>query len=71
METDDILQTTIRSEFSKCTIVTIAHRLNTVIDYDRIILLDNGQIAEFDSPKKLLSNPDSQFYTMAKAAKLI
>jgi len=71
METDDLIQETIRKEFSDSTIVTIAHRLNTIIDYDRVIVMDKGQIAEFDSPKALLSNTDSIFYSMAKDANLV
>ncbi|XP_075676248.1 multidrug resistance-associated protein 1-like isoform X2 [Dermatophagoides pteronyssinus] len=71
METDELIQKTIRKEFSDCTIVTIAHRLNTVIDYDRILVLDQGKIAEYDTPKNLLNNHDSLFYSMAKIAKLI
>ncbi|OTF80881.1 hypothetical protein BLA29_006858 [Euroglyphus maynei] len=71
METDELIQKTIRKEFSDCTIVTIAHRLNTVIDYDRILVLDQGQIAEYDTPKNLLNNQNSLFYSMAEIAKLI
>ena len=71
METDDLIQETIRKEFSGSTIVTIAHRLNTIIDYDRVIVMDKGEIAEFDTPKALLANTNSIFYSMAKDANLI
>lgn len=71
METDDLIQKTIRTEFSGCTILTIAHRLNTVMDYDRILVLDGGQVAEFDSPNNLLANTDSIFYSMASQAGLV
>lgn len=71
LETDDFIQKTIRTEFARCTILTIAHRLNTVIDYDRILLLEDGEVAEFDSPQKLMSDPNSKFYSMAKTAGLI
>jgi ABC-type multidrug transport system fused ATPase/permease subunit len=58
METDSIIQNNLRSYFN-CTILTIAHRLNTIIDYDRVIVMENGVISEFDSPSNLLNNPDS------------
>ncbi|XP_067129271.1 multidrug resistance-associated protein 1-like, partial [Centruroides vittatus] len=71
LETDDLIQATIRQEFSHCTIITIAHRLNTVIDYDRILVLENGCVAEFDSPFDLLQNKSSIFYSMAKDAGIV
>ncbi|KAH9916981.1 multidrug resistance-associated ABC transporter [Epithele typhae] len=54
-------------EFASSTILTIAHRLRTVIDYDRVMLLDQGRIAEYDTPGALLSNPQSKFYALCKA----
>lgn len=51
--------------------MTIAHRLNTIMDSDRVIVLDQGKIAEYDSPQVLLSNKDSIFYGMAKNAGLV
>ena len=71
METDDLIQEIIRKEFSGSTIVTIVHRLNTIIDYDRVIVMDKGEIAEFDTPKTLLANTNSIFYSMAKDANLV
>ncbi len=71
METDDLIQKTIRKEFCGSTIVTIAHRLNTIIDYDRVIVMDKGVIAEFDTPKALLANTNSMFHSLAKDANLI
>ncbi|KAL7026259.1 hypothetical protein ACKWTF_013819 [Chironomus riparius] len=68
IETDELIQNTIRTEFKDCTILTIAHRLNTIMDSDRIIVLDQGKIVEFDSPNVLLSDKDSIFYSMAKSA---
>ncbi|XP_071568157.1 multidrug resistance-associated protein 1 isoform X4 [Temnothorax nylanderi] len=70
LETDDLIQTTIRQEFKDCTVLTIAHRLNTILDSDRVIVLDNGLIVEYDSPEVLLRNPSSSFYSMAKDAGL-
>ncbi|KAK6201198.1 P-loop containing nucleoside triphosphate hydrolase protein [Scheffersomyces amazonensis] len=66
VETDQILQQTIRSEFKDKTIITIAHRLNTILDSDRIIVLEKGQVAEFDSPENLLKNKESLFYSLCK-----
>lgn len=70
VETDSIIQETIRRQFADCTILTIAHRINTILDSDRILVLDKGSIAEFDSPIKLLQDDQSIFYSMAKEAGL-
>ncbi|KAI5956694.1 YCF1 [Candida theae] len=66
VETDQILQQTIRTEFKDKTIITIAHRLNTILDSDRILVLEKGQVAEFDKPQELLKNKDSLFYSLCK-----
>lgn len=65
--TDELIGKTIREEFANSTILTIAHRLRTVIDYDRVMLLDQGKIVEFDHPAVLLSDPSSQFYRLCEA----
>ncbi|KAJ7512914.1 multidrug resistance-associated ABC transporter [Mycena galericulata] len=65
--TDELIGKTIRQEFADSTILTIAHRLRTVIDYDRVMLLDQGRIAEFDKPSVLLRNKYSKFYSLCKA----
>lgn len=65
--TDDLIQTTIRSEFSSCTVITIAHRLHTIMDSDKIMVLDSGKIVEYGSPEELLSKT-GPFYCMAKEA---
>ncbi|KAK0452263.1 P-loop containing nucleoside triphosphate hydrolase protein [Armillaria borealis] len=65
--TDELIGKTIRQEFSESTILTIAHRLRTVIDYDRVMLLDQGRIVEFDRPKVLLSDSSSKFHALCKA----
>ncbi|XP_058792374.1 multidrug resistance-associated protein 1 isoform X5 [Phymastichus coffea] len=70
LETDDLIQRTIREEFKECTVLTIAHRLNTILDSDRVIVLDKGSIVEFDAPNILLQKPESFFYSMAKDAGL-
>jgi ATP-binding cassette subfamily C (CFTR/MRP) protein 4 len=54
-------QKTVRQAFSSCTIITIAHRLHTVIDYDRIAVLDKGVIVECGHPAELLRNPLGMF----------
>ncbi|MEQ2184111.1 hypothetical protein GOODEAATRI_004571 [Goodea atripinnis] len=69
LETDDLIQSTIRTQFEDCTVFTIAHRLNTIMDYTRVLVLDKGQIAEFDTPTNLISKRGI-FYGMAKDAGL-
>ena len=61
VQTDSLIQETIRNEFKESTTITIAHRIKTIINYDRIMVLDSGKIIEFDSPKNLLNNPKSSF----------
>lgn len=68
-ETDKLLQQTIRREFKDRTILTIAHRLNTVMDSDRIMVLDAGKVVEFDTPEELLKNKDSFFYSLVNKSK--
>ncbi|KAH9169799.1 ATP-binding cassette transporter [Lactarius sanguifluus] len=65
--TDELISQTIRHEFAESTILTIAHRLRTVIDCNRVMLLEEGRIVEFDSPTVLLSDPNSKFYSLCKA----
>ncbi|KAK7685596.1 hypothetical protein QCA50_011463 [Cerrena zonata] len=65
--TDELIGKTIRQGFAESTILTIAHRLRTIIDYDRIMLLDQGKIVEFDKPAKLLQDTSSKFYALCKA----
>ena len=59
--TDAIIQQTIRRELADSTTLTIAHRLNTILDSDRIMVLSAGRIIEFDTPHTLLQNKDSMF----------
>uniref|UniRef100_A0A6S8ZK17 Uncharacterized protein n=1 Tax=Chaetoceros debilis TaxID=122233 RepID=A0A6S8ZK17_9STRA len=60
-ETDAFIQRLIRSRFRGTTLLTIAHRLNTIMDYDVVLVMDNGKVAEFGSPKELLSDEDGLF----------
>uniref|UniRef100_A0A915DLA1 Uncharacterized protein n=1 Tax=Ditylenchus dipsaci TaxID=166011 RepID=A0A915DLA1_9BILA len=70
-ETDRLIQLSIRENFNSCTILTIAHRLNTVLDYDKILVMDAGKVVEYDTPNNLLSNPNSLFTSLAKHAGLV
>uniref|UniRef100_A0A0D9R8Q9 Multidrug resistance-associated protein 1-like n=1 Tax=Chlorocebus sabaeus TaxID=60711 RepID=A0A0D9R8Q9_CHLSB len=66
-ETDKLVQTTIRKEFSDCTILTIAHRLQSIIDSDRVLVLDSGSIVEFEAPQNLIRQK-GLFYEMTMDA---
>lgn len=68
-ETDKVIQETIRREFQDRTILTIAHRLNTVMDSDRIMVLDAGKVVEFDTPGKLMTDKESFFYKLVAKSK--
>lgn len=65
-DTDELIQSTIREEFTDCTVLTIAHRLNTVVFYDLVMVLDHGKLVEMAPPSALLNQPDSLFYSMCK-----
>ncbi|CAH4037823.1 unnamed protein product [Pieris brassicae] len=71
LETDDLIQKTIRTEFASCTVLTIAHRLNTIMDSTRVMVLDKGQLVEYAPPEQLLQDKNSIFYSMAKDAGLV
>ncbi|KAK2178694.1 hypothetical protein NP493_533g01002 [Ridgeia piscesae] len=71
LETDELIQNTIRTEFATCTVITIAHRLNTIMDSDRVMVLDAGNVVEFAEPQKLLKDKNTVFYSMAKSAGLV
>jgi len=70
-QTDAQIQETIRTEFSNWTILTIAHRINTIMDYDKILVLDKGEISQYDSPENLLKDEDGIFYTLCDQAGLV
>ncbi|KZT57684.1 hypothetical protein CALCODRAFT_273206 [Calocera cornea HHB12733] len=63
-ETDSKIQATIRNEFSSSLLLTIAHRIRTIIDYDRLLVLDAGKVAEFDTPINLLNKETGIFKDM-------
>lgn len=54
METDELIQTTIRTRFRQCTVLTVAHRLATIMDSDRVLVLGKGRVLEYDRPYLLL-----------------
>ncbi|KAF9193533.1 hypothetical protein BGZ51_003088 [Haplosporangium sp. Z 767] len=68
VETDILIQKTIRTEFKDRTILTIAHRIKTVMDSDKILVLDQGRVREYEAPGALLRKPDSLFYNLAYQA---
>ncbi|KAG0013666.1 hypothetical protein BGZ82_002067, partial [Podila clonocystis] len=68
VETDELIQKTIRKEFKDRTILTIAHRIKTVMDSDKILVLERGCVKEFESPRDLLDRRDSLFFKLAQQA---
>lgn len=56
-----MIQRIIRQKFSKHTIIAVAHKLDTIIDFDKVAVLENGFLREFDSPNVLLGTPSSAF----------
>ena len=71
LETDDLIQATIREEFSDCTVLTIANRIKTILDNDRVLVMESGNIKEFNQPDVLLNDKESAFYKMAKDAGIV
>ena len=65
-ETDARIQNTIAQGFKDCTILCIAHRLRTILNYDRILVMDKGECAEFDTPKALWENKEGIFRSMCE-----
>lgn len=61
METDNLIQTVIRTAFKHFTVITVAHRVATIADYDQVVVLDRGKVVEVGDPRKLLENDDSVF----------
>ncbi|XP_015732142.1 multidrug resistance-associated protein 6 isoform X1 [Coturnix japonica] len=69
-ETDLQIQSALRTQFKESTVLTIAHRINTIMDCDRILVLENGQIAEFDTPKQLIAQK-GLFYKLMEESGLV
>lgn len=68
--TDNLIQATIRRHFADCTVLTVAHRLNTILDSDRIMVLEAGNIVEFDTPARLYENATGAFRKLVDDAGL-
>ena len=64
-----VIHRRIRENFASATILTIAHRLNTIMDSDRVLVLDDGRVVEFDSPSALLAKKDGVFKSMVDKSK--
>ena len=71
LQTDQLIQKTIKEEFSNCTVLIVAHRLKTILDCDRIAVLSDGKLQEVGQPQDLLNQPDSNLRSMAQDAGLL
>ncbi|XP_070397469.1 ATP-binding cassette sub-family C member 2-like isoform X2 [Dermacentor albipictus] len=70
-DTDRMIQATLRGSFAKFTLLTVAHRLHTVLDYDRVLVMSEGSVAEYGTVQQLLSDSNSLFYDMARQAGVV
>lgn len=70
-ETDAAIQKMIRENFNDATVLTIAHRLNTILDSDRVLVMDDGRVAEFDTPENLLQTDGSLFKAMIDKSRAV
>ena len=69
-KTDQLIQEVIRHKFKDCTVLTIAHRLNTIMDYDRVLVLHEGRVAEFGATELLLEDQNSHFYQLVQGQRI-
>lgn len=69
-ELDKTIQTILRDQFQAqgCTVITIAHRIQTLMDYDMVCVLEQGEVVEFGPPQELLKNLEGEFYALTRAA---
>lgn len=67
--TDGLIQKTIRTKFADSTVLTIAHRLDTVLDSDKVLVMDSGTVVEFGRPEELLKKRDGHFYSLVAQSK--
>jgi ABC-type multidrug transport system fused ATPase/permease subunit len=70
IKTEDTIQKAINEVMKHSTVITIAHRIKTIINYDKILVLDYGEIKEYDSPKNLIQDQNSLFYELYKRSSL-
>ena len=68
-QTDARMQEVIRTEFSDCTIIMIAHRIDTLLDFDKVAVLDRGSLVEFGAPQELLADEAGAFTRLYRANK--
>ena len=64
LNTEQIIQDLMNEEFKHSTMITVAHRLNTVIKSDKILVMGFGKVIEFDTPERLMNDPNSEFYSL-------
>ena len=69
IKTEETIQSLIHEKFNDSTVITIAHRLNTIINSDKVLVMERGRVKEFDWPKRLLEDKSSDFYSYVKALK--
>ena len=67
--TEEKIQSLIESQFTNSTVITIAHRLNTIIKSDKVLVLSMGEVVEYDRPAVLMQNPESEFAKLLKELK--
>jgi ATP-binding cassette subfamily C (CFTR/MRP) protein 1 len=70
IKSEEIIQKAINEILSQSTVITIAHRIKTIFHYDKILVLSNGKIVEYDTPQKLIENKQSLFYQLYKISSL-
>ena len=66
IKTEEVIQKLMHEKFEQATVITIAHRLNTVFHSDKVLVMDRGEVAEFDNPQVLLEDKSSIFYSFVK-----
>ena len=70
VETDYKIQATIKEAFFECTVITIAHRIHTVMNYDKIIVMKSGEVIEYGTPEDLLKMSDGIFKSLLKSVQM-